>query len=57
MLLKIKELKGGELTVNIEGSDTIATLKNKISLISDISYNEIKLLLSGKVNNSINCLN
>lgn len=49
MLLKIKELKGGELTVNVEPSDTIAALKSKISALSDISQQEIKLLLAGKV--------
>lgn len=50
MLLKIKELKGGELLVNVEPSDTVATLKSKIAaIVSEISQNEIKLLLSGKV--------
>lgn len=49
MLLKIKELKGNELSVNVESSDTVLVLKSKIATLSEVPINEIKLLLSGKV--------
>lgn len=51
MLLKIKELKGNELLVNIESTDTVSTLKTKIEAETKIPYIEIKLLHSGKVLN------
>lgn len=49
MILKIKELKGSELLINIESSDTVTMLKTKIEKESKIPFLEIKLLLSGKV--------
>lgn len=49
MLLKIKELKGNELSIQIESSDTVLTLKSKIEAASGVPIAEIKLLLSGKV--------
>lgn len=49
MLLKIKELKGNELSIQIESPDTVLTLKSKIESLTNIPITEIKLLLSGKV--------
>lgn len=49
MHLKIKELKGNELLIQIEPSDTVLTLKSKIESATNVPIGEIKLLLSGKV--------
>jgi Ubiquitin family len=49
MNLKIKELKGGEVSVTVDPSHTVHTLKTKIEEQIKVPVAEIKLLLSGKV--------
>lgn len=49
MQLKIKELKGNEFSIKIELNETVASLKNLISVQTGIPVIEQKLLLGGKI--------
>lgn len=49
MHLKVKELKGSEVTYSIESTDTILSLKKMIEEQTRIPLIEIKLLLAGKI--------
>lgn len=49
MHLKIKEINGDELLIQIDVAETVQTLKSKIEEQNKIPVIEIKLLFSGKV--------